>query len=398
MKNTHHLLTLAAVALLAGSAAQAQTLTGFTRISTKAEMLSVQGAKADFDANGMAVGNSGTLYVIDSDSQAATTGQSIIRVIPGTPNTIGLMADQTQMVNAIEAVNGTTAVTSFSPRQIAVLQNGNIVVTGFTNVANADTILILTNAAPATISVLHTSVNGADSAIDGVEAMITIGNTIYAATNENNGNATTADAIIAFDGTGTGPALAGTTIINKAGLEAAFGVANESAVNALATDGTDLFGTISVSATAPDVVGRITTAGVATVHINKTSVVNALAALDPLVTDVGYGAIAVDANGTVYLANSFGTSASAYDDTIVAVSNISAGAGTVTTISKSALATILALPSGTPFVGNDSLAFDATNNRIVFSEGSSTSPSGEGQWFFSPVAPASSVTNWDLHE
>jgi len=390
------LAVLATMALLPASAL-AQELSGFSKLVTEAEILSVQGSKADYDANATAVGPTGTIYTVDADATAATTGQSIIRIVPGTPNTVGLMANQADMVAAIEAVNGTTAVTSFSPRGIGVAQNGSIIVGGFTNVGNADTLLVLTDAAPATISVLHTSVNGADSGLDGIEALTVMGNTAYVATSENNGNATLADAIVAFNVTAAGPAAVGTTIVNKAALDAAYGVPNECAANALTNDGTDLYAIISSSTTAPDVVGKITTAGVATVHITKAAVQNALAALDPLNTDVGYGAIGVDGTGTIFLANNFGPGAAPHDDTIIAVSNISAGTGTVQTISKTNLGTILGLTSGTPFVGNDSFAFDATNNRMIFSEGSQNPTGAEGIWAIDRSV-SSAVEGWALFE
>jgi len=393
--------TLLAVAALGVTATDASAqITGFTKLATEAQLLAPQGAKADFDANALTVGPTGVIYLVDADA-GTPSGQSILRVTPGSPSpTVELMADNAAIVAAIEAVNGTSTVTSFSPRGVGVAANGNIIVMGFTSATNADTLLSLSNAAPATITVLHTSVDGANSIIDGAEALTIIGNTAYVATNENNGNATTADSIVAFDVTGSGPALAGTTIINKAALEAAYGVAGESWANHLTNNGTDLFAIISGSATAPDVVGKITTAGVATVHVDKTSIVAALAALDAgATTDLGYGAIAIDPTGTLYLGNSFGNAGSSFDDSIIVISNISGGTGTVTTIAKSGsggLTEQLGVTAATPFLANDSFAYDSTNNRIVFSEGSQTPANAEGVWAINPIPSTSSVSDWSV--
>lgn len=399
MKKNLLFATTLAVTLGFSALSQAQDLSGFTRLTTEAELLAPQfnvSAKADFDANGIAVGPTGTIYAIDVDA-GTTTGQSILRVIPGSPNTVELMATNAQMVTAIELVNGTTAITQFNPRQIGRLSNGNIVVGGFsTGSANGDTLLILTDTIPATISVLHTSVNGADSAIDGLDAFTVIANTVYCTTNETNGNATTADALISFDATATGPTATGTTIMNKAALEAAFGVVGDSAINDLTNDGTDLYAIISSSAPAPDVVAKISTTGVATVHVTKATVVNALFALDATTADVGYNSIAIDNSGTIYLSNSAALSTTVYDDSLIAVGNISGGTGTVRTITKASLGTILGI-TGTPFIANDSLRFDATNNRIVFAEGSSTSTAQEGIWALPKVSFAASVTNWETY-
>jgi len=382
-------------ALLA-SGAFAQGFSGFTKLATEANILSVQGVKGDYDSNTLSVGATGVIYVVDPDA-GAPTGQSIIRIVPGVP-TVGLMANQADMVAAIEAVNGTTAVTSFSPRGIGVAQNGNIIVAGFTNVANAETLLSLTDATPATITVLHTSVNGSTSDLDGMEALTVLGNAAYIGTNENNGNATLADAIVAFDVTAAGPSVPGTIITNKAALEAAFGVAGESWANHLTNNGTDLFAIISGSAAAPDVVGRITTAGVASVHLTKSAVLNALIALDAGTTDVGYSSLTVDANGTIYLSNSAGNAASLYDDSIVSVGNISGGTGIVRGIAKATLATALGITAGSfPLIGIDSLAHDAINSRILFADGREAPATNEGIWAFTPqdyVAPT--VTSVDV--
>ena len=114
--------TLLAVAALGLTATDASAqITGFTKLATEAQLLSVQSGKADFDPNATTVGPTGVIYLVDADG-GTPTGQSILRVTPGSPSpTVELMADNAALVAAIEAVTARPWSRAFPPAVLASL-------------------------------------------------------------------------------------------------------------------------------------------------------------------------------------------------------------------------------------------------------------------------------------
>jgi hypothetical protein len=361
----------------------AQIAGPYTTIVTEAEIIAVTG-QTDYDAGALAVNSSGTIYCVDLDGT-----DRILRITPGSPNVVEVMADNDDIIAAAELVNGTTSMTAFNPRGIAVDSDGDIIVVGFTNVNNGDTIVSLTDTVPATITVLQTSVDGADSGIPGSSSLTVVGTTAYVGLDDSFG---VADDLVTLDTNASGPSATVTTLVTQATLEALPGqVASEVAFNSLSNDGSDVFGTLSDAAESTQDVARITSAGVVTIVASGADITAALQLLDGTVTDNGSGAIAVDGEGDIWVSNSFGDGI--FEDGILQITSSGVDAAPATLISNQ-----LGLGAGnTPFLGNDGFAYDAANDRILFNQGEDGDTfDGEGIVAVTASAPLfTGATTWN---
>lgn len=336
--------------------------------------------EADYDANGIAVNSSGTIYAVDTEA-----GDYILRITPGSPNTVEVMATGADLFAAMDAANGSNGASAFNPRQIAVAGDGDLIVLGFASGTTADTILSLTDTAPATISVVYTPIDAATSVLDGSSALICIGNTAYVSTDTNNG---TTNSLWSVD-TNSGNTVP-TELVSESDLSTFYsgGITNtDLGLNALTTDGTDILASVSATATAPNDVLRITTGGSISLEVSGSNILASLQTLDGTATGLGFGAITVDGAGEIWLANSFGDGL--YGDGLLELTAISGGDATVRGI------TAAEIDSGTgstgPFIGNDGMVYDSTNDRILFSSGDS---GGEG---IGAADVNSNIRDWMLH-
>lgn len=332
----------------------------------------------DYDASGLAVGPTGNIYAVDTDSD-----DRLLRIIPGSPNTVEVITTITEVYAAIDAVNGSHGSTGANIRLVDVAADGDIVIVGFTNGATGDYVATVTDAPSGAVTVIYTGFDSTDSVLAGSSALTVIGNTAYISTDTNNGST---NALWSVD-TNAGSLTTPTELVSQASLVTATGAAaTDVGLNALANDGTDIWATVSATATAPDSLLRITTAGAVSVEITGASIVTALQGLDGTATDVGFGAITLDEEGDVWLANSFGDGI--YADGFLQLSAISGGNATVGGV------TAADIDAGTgstgPFIGNDGIAWDTTNDRLIFSSGD---VGGEG---IGAYVPSSSVSDWTI--
>jgi hypothetical protein len=329
---------------------------------------------------GTAVASDGTIYTIDRSAAAR-----LVKIVPGTPNTVTVLADATAMWTAIDGANGTAPGTAFNARFVSVAADGDVIVGGFiTGGDNHDTVLSI-NSTTGAVSVVYTAVDAALSQIDGIEAMTTLGNDVYVATSVAFGAANSVWKLNSNDA--SAPNATVTELVNEAALIAALGGGSgeDVALNALASDGTNVFGTASFTATASDDVVQITPAGVTTLYLDSADIIADLAALDNTVTDIGFNAIAIDGDGTVWLTNPFGDGT--YDTGLLWIENVSGGTGTTGGITGAALQAQLG-GTALPFFGNDGLAWDAANSRIIWGE------DGTGQEGVAAGTKSASVNDW----
>ncbi len=347
---------------------------------TEAEITAFTG-ETDFRPAGLTVNSAGEIFVFDR------TSFQILKVTPGSPNVIEVLVPDSDIRDAFEAVNGTTAMSFFNPRQLAVAADGDIVVAGFASgTANAaDSIATVSNnVASPTINVVYTPVDDAVSVLDGTGALTVIGNTAYISTDTNNG---VTNSLWAVD-TNSGNTVP-TELVAQADLDTFYGGAvtgTDLGLNAIGTDGTDVLATVSATATAPDDVIRITPAGVVSSEVTVANILSGVQALDGTATDVGFGALTVDGAGDVWLSNSFGDGA--FEFGLLELSAISGGNANVSGFDGQELATGVGNTNPTTEVANDSLAYDAANDRIVFAFdfgdadgiGVITSPTSVGGW------------------
>ncbi|MBX3728405.1 MAG: hypothetical protein KF858_04400 [Candidatus Sumerlaeia bacterium] len=394
------ILTLAGtLALGAASTLHAQAV-NFTPVATAAQITAVTG-QSQFFPYGLDVDSSGRIYVIDGGPAGGSADDAILRITPGSPPTIEIVATGAQMFAALDAANGTSTATDFNARQLAIAADGDIIILGFTaTFGNGDALLSINpTSLPGTVSVVYTPTDANNSAIDGAGALTVVGNTAYVGTDRSNGSICNLWAI--DTNSGSAPAAPVTALVTEtdlinfyAGLSQTVAAADV-ALNDVTTDGTDIIAIVSATTPATDDVLRITTAGAISRIFSGPQLVSALAVLDANTTDTGYNALAVDGEGVVWLSNRFGIAASVYDDSIVVVSGTGASIDVSRSITKTALQTQLGT-TALPFVNNDAMAYDAVNNRVVFGERGSTA--GERGIFASPATtPTASVFEWSLY-
>jgi hypothetical protein len=334
----------------------------YSLIVIKAELDAVA-PDGDFGVGELAVNpTTGIIYAVDDTGPTGATN-SILRIDPGTPNTVTLLADITSIIAAIDAADGTTGATEYEILAMDVADDGDLIAVGFTNAD--DTVVSITDAGA--ISVVHTSVDGGGGSVNGASSLTVIGNTVYVGLDDSFGPA---DDLVTLDSNdASAPSAAVTTLVTQATLEALPNqTPGEVALNALNNDGTDIIGVLSEAATSNDDIVRITPAGVVTIEVGSADVIADLQALDPTVTDVGFGAIAVDGDGDLWLPNPFGDGS--YDAGVLQIANITPPTGDTTGVTGASLEFQLGLPAGSgPFLANDSFTYDALNDRILFGEG-----------------------------
>jgi hypothetical protein len=155
--------------------------------------------------------------------------------------------------------------------------------------------------------------------------------------------------------------------VSQATLEALPGqTAAEVSPNALANDGVNIIGILSEAAASSDDIIQVTTGGVVTILVDATDIVADLATQGSgATTDVGYGGITVDAEGDLWLLNPFGDAD--FDGSLLQITNIVAPNGDARGYAATALDADIG--STGAFLANDSLQFDAANNRVLFVEG-----------------------------
>ncbi len=330
----------------------------------------------DYDASGLAVSSTGVIYAVDTDGD-----DRLLRITPGTPNTVEVITTVTEVYAAIDAVNGTNAVTGSNIRFVDIADDGDIIIVGFASGATGDYVASVSDTVPGTVSVVYAPVDGDSSVLDGSSALTVIGNTAYVSTDSNNGDSNELWAVDTNSGL-----IAPTELVSESDLTTATGLpAADVGLNALTNDGTDILATVSATASASDDILRITTAGVISTEVTGANIVAGLNALDNTVTDTGYAAIAYQPSGEIWLTNPFGDGS--FDGGFIILSNISGGNATVDGIDAETIDT--AIGSTGPFIGNDGIDWDVTNGRLVFSSGDVGS---EG---IGVVVPAgSNVTDW----
>jgi hypothetical protein len=362
-------------------AASAQTFTYTANVVPETQLLN--NSKADFDASGLAVSPSGTIYSIDIEGT-----DSILRTIGGTTTTMAL---ETDLFNALDAVNGTSPVTTVSARQIAVAADGSVIVLAFAVGANQDVVFSLTDAAPATITVVYGVTDGNTSLIDGSGSIAMIGNTAYIGTDTTNG---TTNSVWSLDTNAAFPATV-TEVITQAELAALDGAvaAADLALNALTSNGTFIYGTMSATTPAPDHIVRIdpTSGGSATILVNGPSILAAATAFDVSNTAVGYGSIAVDAAGRLWLPNRFGTGN--LDEGMIVISNPGLGSQTISFSTGASLIAGVGSGATSNILANDGIIWDASGSRLlmhVVADGT-----GEG---VASVTSNANVENWASHD
>lgn len=387
-----HLILLAGMAMLP-LLSNAQV----SQIVSESEILAVTGG-SDFRPSGLTVNSAGQIFVVD---RAVAATNRVLKITPGTPNTVEVLVTGPQLVAAIEAVNGTTTMTAFNPRQLGIAADGDIVILGFstgsTNAADS-IVTVSNNVASPVINIVYTPVDDTPSLIDGSGALTVIGNTAYIANSTQNG----IDNNIMTVGTNSGNTNPTVTLLGSA-IESFYAglsltvVGNDAQVNAMTNDGTDLLCTISGTSTAPDDVLRVTTAGVITREVAATGIVSALTALDVTTTDIGLGSIALN-GGVLFLSNAFGNGT--YDEGILELSAITPPTAKVSTLSLTGAqiqaqidATSAATISSIPAIASDSMEWDSANGRVVFAN---DFHQDDGIAVYVPQG--SSVANWELHQ
>lgn len=394
MKNIFPKTILIGLALAATTAANAAppTFSRFASIDEATILPATVGPKTDADFGGLAVDASGNVYVTETDGTGGGT-EAILKITPG--GVVSQLVTAATISTALDTANGTLTNSDFNVRQLAMAADGDLIVLGFVTSANLDA-LVSVNTATGTPTVVYTPVNSGDSAIDGSGALTVIGNTAYVATDATNGPAAAVYSINTNDG--AAPAAVVTTVVTQSALTTFFGasapVANDAALNALANNGTLIYGIASNTSAAPDDVISINPVGGALATVaTKGSLLPALsAAAGSAITDTGYGAIAVDNAGRIWLANSFGQGVT--DDTIIRINPDTS----VDVVLESALLTQLSTGSITMtniFFANDSLYYDATGNRVFYAEGSENPTGAET---IAVTAANSAVTEWTTYE
>lgn len=394
------LATLALTPLVC-SVAQAAAPT-FARYSTPAfasglqeSNLTAASAKADFDGQGMAVDpTNGDIYLVDAD------GADMILKIT-TAGVVSVFKTDAQLFAAIDAVNGTSNASGFNPRQLAFSADGDLIVVGFpTTNTTQDALLSITTAG--VITVVYTATDANVGALDGTGALTVVGNTAYLSTDRSNGSLA---QVYSVDTNAAGPTATVTTLVSEAQMDAFYDVAEPGhaftganfGINSLATDGVDLFATIGSLNGTNDVL-KITTAGVISRLYSDTQLVAGLDALTVAagdVTVVSCGGIAVDQNGSLWLANAFGTGT--FDDTVFRITSagifegIEEGNGTVAGTLSNMLGT-----TANSF-SNDSLVAVRTGTlagKVLFVENSESPAAGET---IAITDYNSSVSEWSMY-
>ena len=346
------------VALLS-AAAGAQT---FVSIVTEPEITAVTG-RADYDVGELAVGPTGVIYTVDTDEVG---NERILRIVPGAPNFVEILTTENDIVAAVEAVNGTSVATDFTTAAIDVAADGDIIVAG-DNTGEAATLVSVTDSVPGVIAVVHTSVNGQPSSLEGISSMTVLGNTAHIARNDEDFGA---DDVVSVDTEASGPQAAVATLVPTTALQAVAGSAvDDVALLALTNDGTHLYGVMSDDTSSTDDIVRITAGGVVTVHIADADITADLSAQQPGTTDMGYNSVAIDSSGGIWLLNPFGDGP--FDGSVVQVLNAVPPSGEAHGYPESLLEIDLGI-SG-PFLAGDSLDHDPANGRLLFAEGTSES-------------------------
>jgi cyanophycinase len=324
----------------------------------QSDVLPVTG-KSAFSPAELAISSTGVHYVVDSNGV-----DSILRIEQSNGLNITEIATENDIIAAINAVNGTDVVNSYSTLAMATSPSGDLVLVGFTNIADGDSMVLISGSMPTSIQVIHTSVDGSGSDLNGSTGLAIIGDIAYVARENDNGPA---DDLVTLNYTEPGPRVTVTTLVTQEQLSQILtgnGSANDVALNSLTADGTRIIGIASEESTSTDAILSISPDGTVFVLATRAAILGDLSVQDHPSLDVGYGGVAVDQAGDVWLANRFGSGA--FDESVLQVSNMQ---GSRVDAEGYPLASLLAdLAVTSVRIANDGLAYDVTTDRVVFSD------------------------------
>lgn len=375
-------LALAACLLAAGSSSYAQS---WSVVINEAITTSVAGGT---NTNLNALGGNGSGVFVAGNLEGSN--RKILKFDVNSTS-VSVVATDAQIVAAIAAMNGTNAdpaATAVRFQGLGFNANGKII--AYIDGASMEAALLsIEPTPPHTINVLSTGVNGTTSPVEGGNGLVLVGNTAYVLVDGAFGAAGDAvrsvdTATIVNDGSKTA-----TTVVGEAALLAASGQtaadhslndikfinANEAVViNSGVTNSNDNLVLVNVAT------------GTASTYVAATDI-----EADLGVTDVGYGALAIDASGAVYLGNNFGVAADAADDGIIKLTGITPPNASAS--AKSELTMIAELGGTNYSTGADGLYFESSSNFLyAVSDGA-----GNSGLIRIQVGPSANVKDWSMY-
>jgi len=333
-----------------GTVAQAQY---FSAIVDASDVIPVTG-RTNWDPEALTVRSNGTIFVVDADEAA---NDRLLKIVPGTPNVVTLLTTEDDIVNAVNAVNGTGEITDYSIASVDVAADGDIILVN-SDAANEEVVVAVDRFTGA-ISVIYTPMDGALSAVEGAVSATVIGNTLYIGRYEVYG-AFEHDVVRLDTNDGAAPSAVVTQLVSEAALAAVNGA--EDNVSTLSNDGTNLIGGISGGGTSTDNIVRITTAGVVSLHVAASDILADIG--DDIISISG---IAVDKAGRIWFPQVFG--GTLFEDGIVFVNNPGGGVGDATAFTEAQIVADIGIPGLVISYNSnmESTAYDPANHRILIS-------------------------------
>ncbi|MGI8907175.1 MAG: hypothetical protein ACR2IE_11870 [Candidatus Sumerlaeaceae bacterium] len=329
----------------------------------------------DAQPEDIAVDASGNIIVID---EAPVANEHVLRFDSAGANGVKV-TDETAILAAIDAVNGSAAQSAFTINNVSVAADGDYILT-CGGAPELDSMVSVTPSG--VITVLCTGVNATASPIEGCTGSAVIGNTAYVVVNGAFG--AVEDAVLAVDTNGAGaPAIAPTVLANQAALEAATTGETAGGLNLgpICVGGSGLYVADSGgTGTTDDVVQIAVPGGAVNLLIDDATIEAALAT-----TDVGFTGMTVSTGGVLWLANTFGTGAS--DDGVVKVTAPGTGGQTFTLLSEGVIAAGVSATSLSPA----RMAFNAATGKVLFAN-----QGGETEGVIG-IALTANVNDWSIY-
>lgn len=325
----------------------------FSIVVSEAEV-TAQTGEASWDPEGICVAPNGTIYVVDS----VTAGNDrIIKVVPGSPNTVSVLTTEDDIVAAIDAVNGTGGYTDFSFAGQGVAADGDLILVNGDS-GSAESVVAVDQTSGA-ITVIYTPIDGAASDIEGVVSGTVIGNTVYMGRFRTYG-ASEHDVVAINTNDAAAPSAVVTQLVSESAITAANGAVDN--MSSLGNDGTNLIGTCSGSSGSTDNIFQITTGGTITLHVAATDI-----EADLPDTDIGVAGLAGDNAGRIWFHQAFG--GATYNNGVVMVANAGSGIGDASGFTEAGIIAQLGITSLGVQSGQGSVAYDRFNHRVLFTTG-----------------------------
>lgn len=338
------------VLLALGTVAQAQD---FSIVVTEAEVIAQTG-QASWDPEGVCVAPNGTIYVVDS---VEVGNDRIIKVVPGSPNTVSVLTTEDDIVAAVDAANGTGGFTDFSLAGQGVAADGDLILVNGDSAS--DEVVVAVNQTSGAITVIYTPIDGASSDIEGGVSATVIGNTVYVGRYSSYG-ASENDVVMIDTNDSSAPSATVSQLVSEASISAVNGAVDN--MSSLANDGTNVIGAISGAGGSTDNIFQITPGGTISLHVAATDI-----EADLSDTDIGISGLAVDNAGRIWFHQAYG--GATYDDGVVLVENAGSGIGDATGFTDAVISAQLGIGDLGVHNGQGSVAYDRQNHRVLFTTG-----------------------------